>query len=61
MQVRYQAALRPEPLLRLDRSKLAIIAEKQRENDAELRAIVEQRDNFTQLAAQCEHIHIRGG
>ena len=42
MQVRYQAALRPEPLLRLDRSKLAIIAEKQRENDAELWVIVEQ-------------------
>ena len=42
MQVRYQAALRPDPLLRLDRSKVAIIAEQQRENDAELWVIVEQ-------------------
>jgi hypothetical protein len=61
MQVRYQAALRPEPLLRLDRSKVAIIAEKRRENDARLWAIIKQRDDFAQFAAQGEDINIRHG
>ena len=46
MQVRYQAALRPEPLLRLDCSKAAIIAEKRVENDAWLQARIEQCDHF---------------
>lgn len=50
MQVRYQAALRPEPLLRLACSKLAIIAEKhsagQTGKPELLLFYVEQAQNF---------------
>ena len=59
MQVRYQAALRPEPLLRLDRSKAAIITEKIGEDDARLRAGSQKRDDFAKLTAQGHDINIR--
>jgi len=46
-------------LLRLDRSKAAIITEKIGEDDARLRAGSQKRDDFAKLTAQGHDINIR--